>query len=205
MGCRVKICGLAHPDDVAAVAALQPDAIGFIFWPGSKRAVEAERVAEWTTGLPSTFLKVGVFVDAAPDEILRTMDRARLDVAQLHGQESAESFVQFPRPIWRSVVLRSDAFPDLTLWSVDAYLIDTYSSSAPGGTGKVGDWQRARDFIASTTRPVWLAGGLTPTNIRDAIQAVRPWGVDVSSGVEYTPGRKDIAKVRAFIEACRAE
>lgn len=205
MGCLVKICGLAHPDDVAAVAALRPDAIGFVFWPGSKRAVRAERVAEWTAGLPSAFLKVGVFVDASPDEIERTMDRAQLDVAQLHGQESADAFRPFPKPIWRSVTLRPDAVPDLSAWSVDAYLIDTYSSASPGGTGEVGDWDRARAFVASSVRPVWLAGGLTPLNVREAIRTVRPWGVDVSSGVEQMPGRKDIEKVRAFIEACRVE
>lgn len=205
MGCRVKICGLAHPDDVAAVAALRPDAIGFVFWPASRRAVRADRVAEWTAGLPSSVLKVGVFVDASPDEVLRTMDRAQLDVAQLHGRESANAFRAFPRPIWRSVALRPDAIPDLSSWSVDAYLIDTYSSTSPGGTGEVGDWDRARAFVASSVRPVWLAGGLTPANVREAIRAVCPWGVDVSSGVEQMPGRKDSEKVRAFIEACRAE
>lgn len=205
MGCRVKICGLANAADAAAVAALRPDAIGFVFWTGSARAVRAEQVAEWTADLPADLLKVGVFVDVEPDEILRTMDRAQLDVAQLHGRESPNVFRAFPRPLWRSVALHADRTTDCSGWSVDAYLIDTYSAHAPGGTGRVGDWERARTFVAESDRPVWLAGGLTPENVAAAIRTVRPWGVDVSSGVERSPGCKDMEKVRKFIEQCRAE
>jgi phosphoribosylanthranilate isomerase len=205
MGYFVKICGLANGSDVEAVAALAPDAIGFVFWPGSKRAVRADSVAQWTQGLPASIKRVGVFVDASPTEVCRTIETAGLDIAQLHGNESAHAFRNFPHPLWRSVALRGDEAPDLSAWSVDAYLIDTYSPESRGGTGEVGDWDRARAFVAASPRRVLLAGGLNPANLREALRRVRPWGVDVSSGVERMPGRKDIEKVRTFIAICREE
>lgn len=203
MVCRVKICGLAHPDDVAAVAALRPDAMGFVFWPRSPRAVRPEQVADWVALIPPGILKVGVFVDESPEAILRAMTIAGLDVAQVHGRERREDFEGFPRPLWRSVSLHSPSSERWLAWSVDAFLVDTYSAQAPGGTGCVGDWAAAREFVAIAGRPVWLAGGLTPENVREAIQVVMPWGVDVSSGVERSPGRKDLEKVARFIAACR--
>jgi phosphoribosylanthranilate isomerase len=205
MGCFVKICGLTNEADVKAVAALRPDAIGFVFWPGSPRVVRADAVAQWTRELPMTIKKVGVFVDATPTEVCRTLETACLDIAQLHGDEPADAFHNFPYPLWRSVILRQNEALDLAAWSVDAYLIDTYSPTARGGTGELGDWDLARDFVRRASKRVLLAGGLNPANVRDAIRCVGPWGVDVSSGVERSPGRKDMEKVRAFIEKCRAE
>lgn len=203
MGVRVKICGLAHPDDVLAVAECGPDAMGFVFWPRSKRAVTPKEVGRWTAGLSKSILRVGVFVDATPDEIRRVMDEAGLDVAQLHGREPPDLFANFERPLWRSVALRDGLREEIERWHVDAFLIDTYSAESPGGTGQVSDWRLARMFVESCARSVWLAGGLTPENVSAAIHEVGPWGVDVSSGVEREPGRKDITKVKAFIEACR--
>lgn len=205
MGCFVKICGLARGSDVEAVAALRPDAMGFVFWAGSRRAVRAREVADWVKSVPAGIKKVGVFVDATPEEILRAMDTANLDVAQLHGRERAADFAAFARTLWRAVSPREGDHAVPEGWSVDAYLIDTYSAAAPGGTGQVGDWRLARAFVEQSDRPVLLAGGLTPRNVREALRAVRPWGADVSSGVEREPGRKDIDKVREFIEQCRAE
>ncbi len=205
MGCFVKICGLANPADVDAVAALAPDALGFVCWPGSKRYARPADVAKWTRGLPSGIKRVGVFVDATPDEVRRTIETAALDIAQLHGAETAAAFRNFPHPLWRSVTLRGETDPDLSGWSVDAYLIDTYSPKSPGGTGEPGDWDRARAFVKAASRPVLLAGGLTPANVREARRRVCPWGVDVSSGVEKAPGLKDIEKVRLFIESCRVD
>lgn len=206
MGCFVKICGLANEADVDAVVALKPDAIGFIFWPGSKRAVQARDVAVWTRDVTPDIRKVGVFVDASPEDVLRTMELANLDVAQLHGSELPADFIGFPHSLWRAVRLPPGAaMRPPEGWSVDAYLVDTYSAKAPGGTGRVGDWDAARLFVEHAPKPVLLAGGLTPENVRAALDAVRPWGADVSSGVEREPGRKDIEKVRRFIEQCRAE
>ena len=205
MGCFVKICGLANARDVEAVATLRPDAIGLVMWPGSKRAVTPVQAAPWLRDLPADIRKVGVFVDAAPTEVLRSMEIAGLDIAQLHGRESAAAYRSFPRRLWRALQLEtSDASP-WDAWSVDAFLVDSYSPVAPGGTGIIGDWEAVGRWITACPRPVLLAGGLTPANVRDAIRIARPWGVDVSSGVEREPGLKDLHKVKAFIEQCRAE
>lgn len=203
MGLFVKICGLAAGSDVSAVAALRPDAVGFVLWPGSKRHARLEDVRAWTRDLPAGLLKVGVFVDASPDDVRRALDAAGLDVAQLHGAERAEDFSGLGFRQWRALSLRSAKEPVPGGWSVDAFLVDTYSAQSPGGTGQVGDWALARAFVSRCPKPVLLAGGLTPLNVRSALAAVQPWGVDVSSGVEAAPGRKDMSKVREFIEQCR--
>lgn len=204
MSVFVKICGLTSEAEVQAVSALQPDAIGFVFWPSSKRAVKADEVAVWTREIPPAIKRVGVFVNVQPEEVLRTMEQANLNIAQLHGAEQHSDFVNFPRALWRAVRISpgSLAIPPAG-WSVDAYLLDTYSAASPGGTGEVGDWEAARHFVAHSPYPVLLAGGLTPGNVRDALKKVRPWGADVSSGVEGADGKKDIEKVRKFIEQCR--
>ncbi len=205
MGLFVKICGIASAADAAAVARCGPDALGFVFWPGSKRCVRAEQVAAWGRDLPAGMVKVGVFVDAPPDEVRRVVATAGLDVAQLHGAERPEDFSRAGLRLWRAFGLRSADDPVPAGWSVDAFLIDTYSAQSPGGTGRVGDWAAGRAFVRRCPRPVLLAGGLHPANVKDAVAAVGPWGVDVSSGVEAAPGRKDLAKVRDFIERCREE
>lgn len=189
-----------------AVVALKPDALGFVFWPQSKRAVQPSDVAVWTRDMPATIRRVGVFVDAEPEDILRTMELANLEIAQLHGAEQHSNFVNFPKPLWRAVRIPPGglAVPPAG-WSVAAYLLDTYSPEAPGGTGQAGDWETARQFVEHSPKPVLLAGGLTPENVREALMKVKPWGVDVSSGVESAPGRKDLEKVKRFIEQCRAE
>ena len=205
MGLFVKICGLASGPDVQAVAALRPDALGFVLWPGSKRYAKPEEVGVWTRDLPPGLHKVGVFVDATPEEVQRAMEVAGLDVAQLHGAERPQDFAGRGLRLWRALGLRSaeEAVPGG--WSVDAFLVDTYSAQSPGGTGQVGDWVAARSFVQRCPQPVLLAGGLNPGNVKEAVRAVQPWGVDVSSGVEAAPGRKDLAKVREFIERCREQ
>lgn len=205
MGLFVKICGLASGADTQAVVALRPDALGFVLWPGSKRRARAEDVASWVRDVPAGLLKVGVFVDATPDEVERAVAVAGLDVAQLHGAEKPHDFTGRSLRLWRALGLRNAAEPIPVGWSVDAFLVDTYSAQSPGGTGRVGDWAAARSFVERSPRPVLLAGGLTPVNVKAAVAAVNPWGVDVSSGVEAQPGRKDLAKVREFIERCREE
>ena len=205
MGLFVKICGIACAVDAAAVAALRPDALGFVFWAGSKRRVSASEVGAWVADLPTDILKVGVFVDATPDEVRRVVEAARLDVAQLHGSERPADFSGLPFRLWRALSLRSPVEPVPMGWSVDAFLIDTYSAASPGGTGQVGDWAASRSFVQRSTKPVLLAGGLHPGNVREAVRQVAPWGVDVSSGVELAPGRKDLDRVREFIEQCREE
>jgi phosphoribosylanthranilate isomerase len=204
MGIFVKICGCTCARDVEAVAALAPDALGFIFWPGSRRFVDAKAVGEWTRDVPAHIRKVGVFVDASIDVIRATMDRAGLDVAQLHGQESPAFWQQLDRPCWRVVHLHRDAPAVADLYPVDALLIDYHGDAQPGGTGKRVDWHAAAAFVEETRKKVLLAGGLNRDNVREAIETVRPWGVDVSSGVEDSPGVKNMQLVKDFIEQCRS-
>lgn len=204
MGVFVKICGIASASDCAAVAALQPDALGFVFWPHSPRAVQAEAVGDWTSRIDSRILRVGVFVDEEPEEVARIMRRARLDVAQLHGRERLEDFRNVEGRKWKVVHLDQVEMDRVAATHVDAFVIDSYSTASPGGTGRTVDWSLARRFVEAVNVPVLLAGGLRPENVREAIAQVRPWGVDVSSGVEARPGVKDLDRVRRFVEACRS-
>jgi phosphoribosylanthranilate isomerase len=204
MSTFVKICGNASFSDARAVAALKPDAMGFILWPESKRYVAADALANWIPELPSGILMVGVFVDAMPADVDRAMRLAGLDIAQLHGRERPEDYAHLGRRLWKVARVPGQDPAIAAGWPVDALLVDTYSADAPGGTGTVGDWPKAAAFVTAVKKPVLLAGGLTPLNVAEAIREVRPWGVDVSSGVEMEPGRKDLRKVREFIAACRA-
>ena len=203
MGVFVKICGLCRHEDVDAVAALRPDAMGFVFWSRSPRAVQAAEVAAWTASLPDGIRTVGVFVDEDPDVVTRTVEEANLDVAQLHGRETVAVCEAVRTPVWKALHL--DRLPEepLTAYPVDAFLVDSYSTTSPGGTGIVADWQSAGRFAESSPVPVLLAGGLNPDNVAEAIRLARPWGVDVSSGVEARLREKDITLVHRFIEQCR--
>lgn len=211
MSIFVKICGLANAEDVAAVAALQPDALGFVLWPKSPRAVQAKQIAEWTRDLPPGVLKVGVFVEPDAEAIRRAVDRAHLDVVQWHGfPKLGKGYAQFFQALEKELagvskvwtVVRLDRAPAPAF--VDAVVLDSYSPATPGGTGQLVDWTMAREFVATSPSKVMLAGGLRPENVAEAIRTVQPWGVDVSSGVEAQPGRKDLEAVKRFIESCRA-
>jgi len=200
----VKICGLASGEDVRAVGAMGPDCLGFIFWPRSPRAVTAEQVADWTRGLPGGVRKVGVFVDQPLDEVRESAERAGLDVIQLHGREDAAYLRALNRPVWKALHLdRLPAEPEAL--PAEAFLIDSGTVEMPGGSGVRVDTERAAAFVAAhAKRKVLLAGGLKAGTVADAVLAVRPRGVDVSSGVELAPGRKDLAAVREFIQNARA-
>jgi phosphoribosylanthranilate isomerase len=165
--------------------------------------VKPEDVAEWVQGMPPSIHKVGVFVDSPLAEIARAIQLAGLDVVQLHGHEPPEICEWIPVKVWKAFHLGEGVPESPDSYRVDAFLLDSYSAESLGGTGQVGDWEWAREYAQSCDTPVVLAGGLTPENVRKAIREVKPWGVDVSSGVELRPGRKDIEKVRAFIEQCR--
>ena len=203
MNLFVKICGLCTPEDVDAVAELKPDAMGFVFWQKSRRAVKAEDVADWTRDLPPSIQKVGVFVDSPLKEVAQAIKRARLDVVQLHGHEPPEICELMPVTVWKALSIERKLPDPPEAYRVDAFVLDSYSAEIPGGTGIVGDWNRARTFVKASDTPVILAGGLNPENIREAIRTVKPWGVDVSSGVEVRPGKKDIEKVRELMKQCR--
>ncbi|TAN38116.1 MAG: phosphoribosylanthranilate isomerase [Verrucomicrobia bacterium] len=219
----IKICGLANAADLAAVAALKPDALGFVLWPKSPRAVRPEQIAEWTRDLPPGLLKIGVFVDPDADAIRRAVEIARLDVVQWHGfPKLGKSYTTFFQALEKTLSGVSKVYPPaaapeaIRVWTVvrldrepapafvDAVVLDSYSPATPGGTGQTLDWTAARAFVAASTTKVLLAGGLRPENVAEAIRVVQPWGVDVSSGVEAQPGKKNLDAVKRFIELCRA-
>jgi phosphoribosylanthranilate isomerase len=200
----VKICGLARGEDVKAVAAMEPDAIGFVFYAKSPRAVTPEQVRGWITGLSSSVLKVGVFVDETAATVNRILRDAGLDVAQLHGAESPAVCDAVDAVTWKAINLRDHPQPEkLKPYRVDAFLIDGYHETLPGGTGTTVDWNRAGEYAQALGAPMLLAGGLNAANVIEAIRKATPWGVDVSSGVEQEPGRKNLEAVRQFIYNAR--
>lgn len=207
---KVKICGVTRPEDAAQIAAAGADFIGLNFWSQSKRHVDVERavaVAAAARGAGAAKI-VGVFVDAAGGAIAAAHKRVGLDVIQLHGAETPKqaSVVAHGarRPVWKAIAIGGPGDLDrLEIWQVDAILLDTPTPEM-GGSGQSFDWSLARVArLRHPARQILLAGGLHPGNVADAIAAVQPWGVDVASGVEDSPGIKDPAKVTAFIAAAR--
>lgn len=202
---RVKICGMTKRDDALLAAQLGADALGFIFYPKSPRAITPEAAREIIRRLPPFVLTVGVFVDEEPAEVQEIAAYAGLDWLQLHGQETPE----YCRSLGRRVIkgFRVKGEESLALLApyhgaVQAFLLDTYKPGTPGGTGETFDWELARR--AKEFGPIILAGGLTPVNVAEAIRRVRPAAVDVASGVEAAPGKKDPDKLKAFMEAARS-
>ena len=202
----VKVCGITSVDDALAVARAGADAVGLVFWPGSPRRVDLETARRISAALPPFVLRVGVFVDAPRAELERTAREVGLDVLQLHGQESPEDLAGLPRRVVKAVPVGPGFVPDSALryaGAADGILLDSRPAGGagpPGGTGATFDWSLAREVREKVPFLV-LAGGLTPDNVARALTAVRPDAVDVSSGVESAPGRKDPAKVRAFLDA----
>ncbi len=204
MGVFVKICGICSEGDLEQISAFKPDAVGFIQWPRSKRYVAPETVGQWDT--IGGIKRVGVFVDPSESELVHAVESARFDVVQVHrisNDWTVKRSVFQDMEFWRA--LNPDEFESVgTGFVFDRCLVDSYDPETIGGTGQTCDWNQARELIDAMETPILLAGGLTPDNVAAAIETVVPWGVDVSSGVEIEPGKKDIRKVKAFIAACRA-
>jgi phosphoribosylanthranilate isomerase len=201
----VKICGITRAEDARLAAEAGADAVGFVFWPQSPRCVSGGQAREIGASLPPEVVRAGVFVDASPEEIARVVEEARLDVVQLHGDEAPEALDRLPRPAWKAVrVGPGFVAADALRYAGHAagLLLDTRAAEAPGGTGLSFDWSLAAE-VRRHAPFLMLAGGLHPLNVKAAIRAVRPDGVDVSSGVEAGPGHKDADKVRAFLRAAR--
>ena len=201
----MKVCGITSPADGVAAAEAGADAIGLVFWPRSPRAVTAEQARKIAEALPPFVVRVGVFVDASRDEMARAADAAGLDLLQLHGEEPPEVFVDLPRRALKAVRVGEGFAPEDALrfeGRAAGLLLDTGGPGARGGTGRAFDWSLARG-VRERARFLLLAGGLSPENVGAAVEAVRPDGVDASSRLETTPGRKDHARVRAFVEAVR--
>lgn len=198
---HVKICGICRPEDAAAAAAAGATAIGMVFWPGSPRSVDIGTARRIVAALPTGVPAIGVFVNQSVDEIDDAIDAVGLFGVQLHGDEPLAVVPRMRRPVVRAMTLAQEddipsVPPDVTV------LLDAHDEVRRGGTGQTIDWHRAAAI--ARTRHVVLAGGLTPSNVGDAVRQVAPYAVDVSSGVERNPREKDPALMRAFVEAVAA-
>ena len=200
---RIKICGISRQPDAQAAAAAGADAIGFVFYPPSPRYVPPGTAAKIARALPPFVTTVGLFVDATDDEVRGVLATVPLGLLQFHGEETPEFCGRFGRPYMKAVRVRYGTdllqyaanYPDAT-----ALLLDAYRPDVPGGTGETFDWNL---IPASLGRPIVLSGGLTPDNVGAGIERVKPWAVDVSSGVEAAPGVKDAQLIELFAAAVR--
>lgn len=202
---KIKICGITNLDDALLAVELGADALGFVFYPRSTRYVTVRAAADICHRLPPFVTRVGVFVDELEYEIEKALHECLLTALQFHGDEPPGFCVKFAAKSIKAIRVRDEtSLREAAQYDVDAILLDAHDATAQGGTGKRIDWSlaaRAREFIRL---PMILAGGLTPENVAEAIRIVRPYAVDVASGVEREPGRKDPHKLRQFIEAVRA-
>jgi len=209
MPCKVKICGLTTLADARFCAGAGADYLGFVQHPPSPRYIspnQVKEITEWIHG-PET---VGVFVNVDAETVNLSSETASFDLVQLHGDESPAYCSRIIRPVIKALNVQPNdtsrtlsrimnAYKD----SVAAFLLDTWHPELSGGTGQTFDWNTAKNL--SMDHPILLAGGLNPTNVSEAIQIVSPWGVDVSSGVEETPGTKDFSLVTDFFESIAEE
>lgn len=203
MRTRVKICGLTRPEDVRAAVDAGADAVGFVFHRASPRAVAVDEAARLCRLLPPFVAAVGLFVDAPEPEIRLVLDRVPLDLLQFHGEEPPELCAGFGRRWIKAIRMspgvdleaRARVYRDAV-----GLLLDAYDPILAGGTGKTFDWGRVPRDLGI---PIILAGGLGPDNVAEAVQRVRPFGVDVSGGVESSKGIKDPAKISAFMRGVR--
>jgi phosphoribosylanthranilate isomerase len=201
-GTFVKICGLTRREDARLAADLGASALGFVFWPRSPRYVDPRDVRAILAGVPGV-MAVGVFVDQPLDEVRGIARDLDLDAVQLHGTESAEYCLAVGRPVIKAATVESSDGSSVRDVPADALLLlDAHDPLRRGGTGRTIDWDAAAEM--ARRRPVILSGGLRPDNVSDAISRVRPYAVDVSSGVERHPGEKDPDKLRAFVAAVGA-
>lgn len=203
MPVKVKICGITNLDDALAAVKAGADVLGFVFYEQSKRCVSVETAAQIAKQLPPFIIRTGVFVDAEPDTVLLAVRECGLNLLQFHGNEQPEFCTGFGLMSMKAFRIRGpESLEQLQNYPTDAWLLDAYTPGQLGGSGERFDWEIA-SRAQTLGRPVFLAGGLTPGNVELAIKQARPYGVDVSTGVESSPGKKDREKVAAFIQAAR--
>jgi phosphoribosylanthranilate isomerase len=203
----LKICGVTLQGDAEKLVELGVDAVGFNFWPKSKRYLDP-REGRWAKALAGSILRVGVFVNEASDLPYRLYGEGLIDVVQLHGDETAKTVRGFSKAgilVIKAVGVKDAAdMANAGGYGADAVLLDAYAPQVFGGTGEVFDWNLAQAFKSRFPEiPMILAGGITPVNARQAASEVRPAGLDVASGAEVSPGVKDFVKVKALLAACR--
>lgn len=200
MSVRVKICGVTNAADAALAVEYGADLIGLNFYPRSPRCVTLEVAREIRAVIPANILCVGVFVNANRPQIASLLEQLHLDLVQFHGDESDNDLGGWACHTIKAVRIAQDgAFPDIHQAPTNYILLDTYKAGRYGGTGETFVWERIVPFVSHYPGRIILAGGLTPENVSLAVHTVRPWAVDVASGVEAAPGRKDPEKLRAFI------
>lgn len=203
MPLKVKICGITNVADAIAAVTLGADALGFMFFEGSSRHISNDKIKEIIRELPPFISKVGVFVNATRQQVDDAIEKTGIDTLQFHGDEPPEACRAFGlKTIKAFRVQGKDMLQIMPRYDVDAWLLDSFVTGKKGGTGKTFDWDLAVHATSLGT-PVILAGGLNPENIARAVAQVQPFGVDVSSGVESGPGKKDHAKIANFIQRAR--
>ena len=199
---RVKICGITNKEDALHASACGADALGFVFYSESPRFIQPEAVKGIIAELPPFLTTVGLFVNEDSRKIREVVEFCGLDTVQLHGEECPEECFLPPKQVIKALRLKNDLDEKMfSSYQVSAFLLDAYLPGKYGGTGKCCDWNKARTLAAQYR--IILAGGLSPDNVLDAVKQVQPYGIDVSSGVEKYPGKKDAGKVAMFIKMAR--
>lgn len=201
---KIKICGITNLVDAQAAIDAGADALGFNFCEKSPRYVTAAAASGITSRILPLAMRVGVFVNPSEDLVVQAIRECSLNGLQFHGEETPEFCTQFGLITIKAFRIRDErSLEELAGYSTDAWLLDAYSPEERGGTGQVFNWDLAIK-AQGLGKPIFLAGGLTPENVAEAVRKVRPFGVDISSGVESSPGKKDPEKIRAFISAVRS-
>ena len=201
---KIKICGITNKIDAVNAVGLGVDMLGFVFFKKSKRYVDPMVVEDIANELPPYIAKVGVFVDETKEKVIEIAQNAALDVLQFHGAETPEYCNYFKdkyKVIKAFRIKDKKNLKNVNDYDTDFYLFDTYKEILAGGTGESFDWKILKDF--EVLKPVILSGGLNPENISMAIKEVAPYGVDVSTGVEISPGKKDLKLMKSFVEKVR--
>ena len=204
MTTKVKICGITNLADALAAVEAGADALGFMFYEASPRFVPPKVAAEIVRALPPFVAKVGVFVNASADAVTSIVEECGLDTLQFHGDEPPEFCRRFRLKTIKAFRVRdARSLEQMAAYQSEAWLLDTFVAGKLGGTGEPFNWDLAREAGRRNSRVI-LAGGLTPANVAQAVRQVRPFAVDVSSGVELSLGTKDPARIRAFIAAAKS-
>ena len=203
MDVKVKICGITSVADAEAAVQAGADAIGLMFYPGSPRCISLDTAQEIARRLPPYVIRTGVFVDPNPSDVFAAIQRCQLNLLQFHGQETPEFCLQFGIMTMKAFrIENADSLLPMTAYFTDAFLLDSRVKGELGGTGETFNWDLAVE-AKKFGKPIFLAGGLTPQNVADAVRKVAPLGVDVSSGVEKSRGIKDVKKMQDFVAAVR--
>jgi phosphoribosylanthranilate isomerase len=202
---RIKVCGITRVEDALAAVRFGVDALGFIFVPASPRYITPEKAAGIIKMLPPFVSKVGVFVNEDPQFVVEASRAAGVDTAQLHGDEPPEYCAGFPMPVIKVFSVGANFDPSvMRRYAVGGYLLDTWDPKRRGGSGNTFDWAVAAK-ACGMYGSVILSGGLSPQNVREAVEAVRPYAVDLNSGVEVSPGVKDHDKIKAAVSIVKGE